>query len=490
VRASDPSSARRLVLASIAELGNEPGRHGDATLAQAAYVVHLLVDRQGMPVGMEVGPNQTWLHLTLAWAIYLQGNRGSFVTAEALADVLLDAAGDSRASGDALNWLAAAYREQGKPADAIRVYNRLVEECPTHRMVDRALLAMGELQSETGAYEDAVASWRRMIALHPDARTVGTAWFNMGELYERLGDAERAREAYAGGASSRPAEFMAHRCADRLAAMGDPRANATQNLRLAGASSYLRPLPIEVPRDGDLAAVLRSDERYLRLKFFGEIGVPEGEWEALDLAISPPTLDWQRAVFPALAETGFAHSASQLADAHGWGRVGGRITADRFRLDLPFIQWRHVRALADEMDIDPYLVLAVARQESTFRPALRSHAGASGMMQVMPRTASWLAEVDGRVHPEHADHLMDPYSSLRMGAVYIRRMLNFWDGDVVKALASYNAGPGNVRKWVNRNPGQSTHDFIESIPFSETKDYVKRVTANYAGYYTLHGPPP
>ena len=490
VRASDPSGARRLVLSSIAELSSDPGNHGDATLAQAAYVTHLLVDRQGMPVGMQVGPNQRWLHLTLAWAVYQHANRGSFATAESLMDVLLEAAGDSRASGDALNWLATAYREKGQRADAVRTYERLVEHCPTHRMVDRALLAIGDIHAEAGAHETAVGAWQRLVELRPDDTTVGAAWFSKGELFERLGDTERARAAYAGGSTWRPANFLSHRCADRLAALGDARAAATQNLRLSGSSSYLRPLPIEVPAFTDPAAPLRTDERYLRLKFFGELGVTEGEWEALDLVLNPPSPQWERALYAALAETGFAHSAGQLADGNGWGRDGARQSVDRIRLDLPLIHWRHIRALADEMQIDPYLILAVARQESTFRPALRSHAGASGMMQVMPGTATWLAEVDGRVRPEHAEHLMDPYSSMRMGAVYIRRMLNFWDGDVVKALASYNAGPGNVRKWVNQRPNQSTHDFIESIPFSETKDYVKRVTANYAGYYTLYGPPP
>src|SRR5690606_19090646 len=104
-----------------------------------------------------------------------------------------------------------------------------------------------------------------------------------------------------------------------------------------GSSSYLRPLIAEVEPAPDTVAPLRSDHRYLRLKFFGELGVREGEWEALDLALNPPSPAWEAALFPALAETGFAHSSGQLADAAAWGRSEGRMTTDRLKLDLPLI---------------------------------------------------------------------------------------------------------------------------------------------------------
>lgn len=490
VRGGDGSGAARMLLAAMAATGNDAARFGTATPTEAGYFTQLLIERRGVPAGMQVRPEQTWLHLTIAFAINLYANRGDFAEAEQLVALLLPAAGDSRASGDALMWLGDAYRDKGRRADAIRTYERLVEACPTHRMVDRALLAAGEIHAEAGNHDAAIAAWDRLVTLRPEDRTVGAVWFAKGQLFESLGQSERARDAYQRGATWRPADFMAHRSAERLATLGDARALSTQHLRLDGASSFLRPLPVDKPVVPDRAAPLRGDMRYLRLKFFGEIGVPEGEWEALDLVLTPPNGAWELGVFPALAEAGFAHTAGQLADARNWGRNGDRPLPERLKLDLPLIHWRHVTALAREMDIDPYLILAVARQESTFRPALTSHAGASGIMQVMPSTATWLADVDSRVSATHAQRLMDPYSSLRMGAVYIRRMLNSWDGDIVKALASYNAGPGNVRRWVNQRPGQRTEAFIESIPFAETKDYVKRVTANYAAYYTLYGPPP
>jgi len=85
-----------------------------------------------------------------------------------------------------------------------------------------------------------------------------------------------------------------------------------------------------------------------------------------------------------------------------------------------------------------------------------------------------------------ADDLEDPVHSLRLGARYLKRMLERWDGNVVYALASYNAGPGNCSKWKKNKGNVPLETFIESIPFDETRDYVKMVLANYAAYRSLY----
>ena len=112
-----------------------------------------------------------------------------------------------------------------------------------------------------------------------------------------------------------------------------------------------------------------------------------------------------------------------------------------------------------------------------------------GVMQLMPGTADWLAGVDAALEPAHAANLESADNSLRLGAIYLQRMLERSNGSIVYALASYNGGPGNCDKWRKRHPLADTETFIESIPFSETKDYIKKVLGNYAAYLSLYRQP-
>ena len=166
-------------------------------------------------------------------------------------------------------------------------------------------------------------------------------------------------------------------------------------------------------------------------------------------------------------------------------RVGDK-PPTAYRIRYPRVYWDEVVALGEELELDPFLILAVARQESTYRPNLTSIAGARGVMQLMPDTASWLARIDERITDQHASHLSTPQHALRIGAVYLKRLMLRSDHNLVYALASYNAGPGNCDKWRRRFGEIPPDEFIEKIPFGETKNYVKRILAHYATYHSLY----
>jgi len=131
------------------------------------------------------------------------------------------------------------------------------------------------------------------------------------------------------------------------------------------------------------------------------------------------------------------------------------------------------------------LAHGIARQESSFDRGAVSHAGARGMMQLMPGTAREQAGKMGLAY-DGWRLTSDPAYNVMLGTAYFQRMLNMWDGNVPLAVASYNAGYGNVRKWVDRygDPRGRTDvlRWIEQIPFSETKAYVQRVIENSVVY--------
>ena len=130
------------------------------------------------------------------------------------------------------------------------------------------------------------------------------------------------------------------------------------------------------------------------------------------------------------------------------------------------------------------LAHGITRQESSFDRSAISHAGARGMMQLMPATAREQAGKMGYGYDPNR-LLSDPNYNVMLGSAYFQRMLNYWDGNVPLAVASYNAGAGNVRKWVRAYGDPRRGDvigWIEKIPFSETKGYVQRVIENSVVY--------
>lgn len=139
--------------------------------------------------------------------------------------------------------------------------------------------------------------------------------------------------------------------------------------------------------------------------------------------------------------------------------------------------------------VDPALVHAVMRQESRFNTKALSQSGASGLMQLMPSTASYIAQKQG--YGDDVTHT-HPEMNVRLGQDYLSYLLenSAVKGDVVSMLVAYNAGPGNLRKWQEKS-GDNTDMllFIETIPVKETREYVKRVMTNYWIYRDRAGQP-
>lgn len=138
------------------------------------------------------------------------------------------------------------------------------------------------------------------------------------------------------------------------------------------------------------------------------------------------------------------------------------------------------------------LTQAVTRQESSFDPYTVSPAGAQGMMQLMPGTAREQAQKAGLTY-EASRVIRDPDYNVMIGSSYFQYLLTYWQGSIPLAVASYNAGMGNVRKWINangdpRSPQVDVVEWIEAIPFSETSNYVQRVIENSVVYDSMHLP--
>jgi|SRR5699024_8555491 len=140
---------------------------------------------------------------------------------------------------------------------------------------------------------------------------------------------------------------------------------------------------------------------------------------------------------------------------------------------------------AETTGADPFLVMAIIRVESKFKPDVESHAGAQGLMQLTPNTVEWVVE-RGKFSPAFKDEVHDPAINIHMGSWYISGLLKEFDGNKIAAIAAYNAGPGNVKKWLEQGRWDGTRRNLGQIPFGETRHYVQRVVFFQQKYRALY----
>jgi len=138
-----------------------------------------------------------------------------------------------------------------------------------------------------------------------------------------------------------------------------------------------------------------------------------------------------------------------------------------------------------EYDLDPYLVASIINVESKYDKDAISQKGARGLMQISPSTGKWASEVLG-IDNYSEDILFDPETNIRIGTWYLDTLFKEFDYNLELVLAAYNAGSGNVSKWLKDEKYSNDRTSLSIIPFKETEDYLVRVNQSYKVYSTLY----
>ncbi len=228
----------------------------------------------------------------------------------------------------------------------------------------------------------------------------------------------------------------------------------------AGVKKSLNYKP-STPKEADSIVHSPAFLRYLELKRIGRDGQAISEWfSMLD------KLNFDQLLF--LANVAFVLDDYYLTFV--------TFTRARYWDDLlrrfPTPYRNLVESVAKENHMSPALIYAIMRTESSFRPAVRSHAGAVGLMQVLPSTGREIA----RKHKyKKRVNLTDPEVSLELGSYYMREILRRYHGNQVLAIASYNAGPNAVRDWLPQKKSLPAIEWIETVPYGETRDYIRSI---------------
>jgi soluble lytic murein transglycosylase len=155
-----------------------------------------------------------------------------------------------------------------------------------------------------------------------------------------------------------------------------------------------------------------------------------------------------------------------------------------WRILFPEPWWDTIETESAKNNLDPYLVASLIRQESEFDPTAISYANAYGLMQLLPSVGKSMAREEGIAHFQ-TFQLLDPNMNIRLGTRYLRQMLDRFGGVKEYALAAYNAGDSRVVDWQAAGPYSGIDEFVESIPFTQTREYVEAILRNEETYKAI-----
>jgi len=234
--------------------------------------------------------------------------------------------------------------------------------------------------------------------------------------------------------------------------------------------------------------VPEDDVHVIRARLLGNAGL--NEYIAQEIKLSPDSGDWaQYAELQIYAQAGETYRALQVAKRitpSYYAVPIDSIPANYWKVLFPLPYWQDVRVNSEKNGLDPYLVLSLMRQESEFNPSVVSYANAYGLMQLLPSTGKSTAHAAG-LHPFTTSDLLNPPVNIQLGTLYLKQTMDKFHGQVEYALAAYNAGDDRIQDWLATGHYKDVPEFVESIPFTQTRDYVQAILRNEGMYKQLNG---
>ncbi|WP_462320073.1 lytic transglycosylase domain-containing protein [Halochromatium sp.] len=306
-----------------------------------------------------------------------------------------------------------------------------------------------------------LADWSEGLVAEADELAKWRYWRGKALMRVASGAADRAAAAHAFAAAAEERTLWGFAAAE-----------------LIGRAPALGHRPVDVDQ-AMLDRLMYSEllQRFKEMDRLGRVSELRRDWHAL-VRLLPR--EQQLALAAAAAELGLTNqSILALSRAAYW---------DDLELRFPLAYADLVAAAAAEQGLPPDWVYAVIRQESAFDPDIASHAGAIGLMQLMPPTAREVARKVGYAEPERLN-LTDPAPNVALGTAYLAEMQQRFDGHPLLASAAYNAGPTAVTRWLpdGSMPGDL---WLTEIPYAETRQYVRRVLTYRVFYRDRLGLPP
>jgi soluble lytic murein transglycosylase len=385
-------------------------------------------------------------------------------------------------------WLAEALYSTGNTyllrrdyATAAGYYGDLATRFPTNKHAATAHWRASWLTYRQGLYADAAHLFDEQIRLYPGAAETVAAIYWRGRLYETQ-DHKPAQAAADYRALLRAYQrfFYGQMAQQRLAAMGDapPVDQPAQQAQLDRFQAQPVPVleesfPVESPH-------------LAKARLLANAGL--NDYIAQEIGADPDSSSWsalaEGQIYASYGEHFRALRALRRALPSATTASIKSIPLPYWRILFPEPWWETIEAESAKNNLDPYLVASLIRQESEFNPSAISPANAYGLMQLLPSVGKSMAHEEGMKNFQ-TFQLLDPATNIRLGTRYLRQTLNRFGGVKEYALAAYNAGGERVSDWQAGEHNEGIDEFVESIPFSETRIYVENILRDIAAYRAI-----
>jgi soluble lytic murein transglycosylase len=381
-------------------------------------------------------------------------------------------------------WLADALFSAGNmymlkrdfPA-AIEYYGDLAERFPSDKNASAAHWRSGWLSYRLGLYPAAEHIFDEQIRLYPGTAETVSALYWRGRLYETQDhNAAMAAANYRTIIRAYQHFFYAQMARLRLAALGNTQAAPQPQL------DRIQPLP-----EPHLVDSFPEDSPHLaKARLLANAGLTE--YIALEIKADPNSSTWgalaEGQIYSSYNLTFRAVRALKRAIPNAASLSIQSVPLAYWRILFPEPWWSTIQAESAKNNLDPYLVASLIRQESEFDPNAVSNKSAYGLMQLLASSGRTLARQEGIAHFQ-TFQLLDPNMNIRLGTRYFRQTLDKFGGVQEYALAAYNAGDSRVTEWQAAGPYSGIDEFVESIPFTETREYVEAILRNEETYRAI-----
>lgn len=417
---------------------------------------------------------------------------------------ILDRFPESDWADDALFLTGNIYREAGDLDKALAYYGQLAEEYPDSKFADSAIWWRAWTQYTAGEYKKAEQLLHSLVSRYPRSFLANQARYWQGRAAEKLGDLPRAIAYYQRALKKAPYTYYGYRSAERLATLDLPEAElkatlpAEDNVLCDDSACPDDPLhtfdmdegpPVWTEETKKLLAAEPAFKKTLELMQVDMKKEAAGELWSLQEKAPRRGRGTLIGLSKAFFELGDYYRSYMLV-VRKYDRYlespKDNTPEDVWRLVYPQAYWENIVSYAQKYRQDPYFIAAIIREESQFNAQALSPAGARGVMQVMPATGAIVAK-QIKLRKFDAQKLYDADTVINIGTWYVSHLMKRFKGDPLLVAAAYNAGPEAVASWIKKNGNARDRDvFVESIPYSETRGYVKKVLRNYAEYKRIY----
>lgn len=399
-------------------------------------------------------------------------------------------------SSEARFWMAKSLERQNLNEQALAAYMKLASEGKTQEFADDAMMESAGLNRSLGQYSDSAILYESVARLQPESKFILRSIWEAGWSRYLAGEYAAATSLFKGLLKDESQREKVLYWSGR----------ALENTGNADSSSFYRMLLDEFPtgfyatwhreqkglkdtREGlgqrDALTELPMVSGYDKPRLLASLGMLEEARNEMSAARKKAgdkkgALPGILRIYLEMEDYGSAISLFMQNRPIAWEKG----TLPLWTAGYPIAYAELVAQNAAVNGLSEGLVYALIRAESAFSPAIKSHAGAIGLMQMMPATAKQTSREKGSFNPLR---LTVPEYNIRLGTRHLRDLLREYDGDVVYVSAAYNAGSAALDRWRKNMKGLKKDEFIESIPYQETRDYVKKVYTSAAIYRQLYG---